>query len=45
MFFSVNIMVDEVSRLEAGHLDSAFIPPGSLDSQVDLGKSFNLVIL
>lgn len=39
MFFSVNIMVDEVLNLEAGHLDSAFIPSGSLDSQVDLDKS------
>lgn len=38
MFFSVNIMVDEVLRLEAGHLDSAFIPPGSLDSPGDLDK-------
>lgn len=39
MFFSVNIMVDEVLRLKAGHLDSALIASGSLGSQVDLGKS------
>lgn len=39
MFFRVIIMVDEVLRLEAGHLDSAFPPSGSLESQVDLGKS------
>lgn len=39
MFFSVHMIVDEVSSLEAGHLDSAFIPSGSLDSQVDLAKS------
>lgn len=39
MSFSVNIMVDEVLSLEAGHLASAFISSESLDSQVDLGKS------
>lgn len=39
MFSSVNVMADEVLRLEAGHLHSAFIPSGSLDNQVDLGES------
>lgn len=40
VLFGDNIMVDEVWSWQAGHLDSALIASGSLDSQVDLDKSF-----